>query len=497
MCVKGVTKRYPGVLALDDVDFEVKEDEVMALVGQNGAGKTTLVKVLGGVIPPDKGEIILKGKKVRIKSPKEAYDLGFSFIFQEGALLEGLTGVENVFLGTPYPKSGIKINWKALFQKGESLKRKFGIEVNLRKAVKDLSPLDRKKVEILKALSREPKIFVLDEPTAVLTKKEVTHLFEIIRRLKQYKIGIIYISHFLDEIFEIADRVTVLRDGKNVGVFSIKETTKEKIIEYELGKRANIETKNSKRSQEAKEEILKVEGLFTASGLKNIDFTLFKGERLGVFALGGGGKTRLAMALSGATKILSGRIVKKGYVINITSPKDALEHGIILIPQDRTRYGIIENFTITWNLTLPVLSYFRKFGFLPVTNHKKEARESRFIMEKMNIKAKSPSTYVKELSGGNKQKTVIGKGLMKRAEIFIFDEPTQGLDVMARKELYEHLFEFSERGISQIIVSSDIDELFTIAHRIIVMKNGMIKKILNPDEVSPKGVLAISYGGVE
>ena len=465
----------------------------MALLGQNGAGKTTLIKILGGAIPPDKGEFFLKGKKVRIRSPKDAYNLGFSFIFQEGGLIEGLSVLENIFLGFPYPKKGIKINWKELIFRGERLKQKTGIDVQLTKYVEDLSPLERKKAEVLKALARNPKILVLDEPTSTLDKRETVHLFNILKDLKTQGIGIIYISHFLDELFEIADRVTVLRDGKKVGVFDVKETTRESLISYEIGGKEVIEKVSLSPYKDTK--VLKVEDLSTYSGLKNISFSLHKGEMLGIFGQGGQGKTRLAMALSGLSKIKEGKILKNERKIYISSPKDALFAGIVLVPQDRKQYGIIEEFTVSQNLTLPILKTIRKQKHIPIPDRKKEFEKSLKVMKKLNIKANTPEILTKTLSGGNKQKTVIGKGLLSKASIFILDEPTQGLDIMAREEVYRQLIKFSEEGISQIIISSDIEELFKITHRIMIMKDGMIKEIVSTQDTSLEKVLSISYGG--
>ncbi len=477
------------------MDFTLEKGEVMALVGQNGAGKSTLIKVLGGVVPPDNGEIFLEGKKVDIKNPKDAYKLGFSFIFQEGGLLEGFTGLENIFIGMPYPKKGIKIDWRALSRTGEKLKEKFEIDVNLEVPVEKLSPLEKKKVEILKALARSPKIFILDEPTATLSDKEIRHLFGIIRMLKSHGIGIIYISHFLDELFEIADRVTILRDGKKVGTFSIKEVTKEDIITYEVGDKIKTYMKNP-HTPDMTNEILKVEDLNTQDGLSNINFSLYKGEVLGIFGLGGGGKTRLAMTLSGNGYITSGKIIKQKKTLHLRSPKDALSNGIVMIPQERAKYGIIESFSISWNTTLPILKNIRKYLSLPIIDLGKERKKTQIVMDTLNIKANSPNTITKELSGGNKQKVAIGKWLLKNPDIFIFDEPTIGLDVLAREEVHEHIISFASKGITQIVISSDIDELLRISNRIMIMKKGTIEKIVDAKETRAKEILSIAYGGI-
>ncbi len=481
-------------MALDNVDFELKKGEVMALVGQNGAGKSTLIKILGGAIPPDRGEIFLEGKRVSIKNPKDAYDLGFSFIFQEEGLLNGFTGLENIFIGMPYPKKGIKIDWKRLYNAGEKLKKKFEIDVNLEIPVERLSPLERKKVEILKALARSPKIFVLDEPTATLTEEEVNHLFKIINMLKNLNIGIIYISHFLDEIFCIADRVTILKDGKKVGTFPIDTLTREDIINYEVGSTLRVEKKKSVSSDMSK-KVLNIEDLSTSDGLHHITFSLYRGEILGVFGLGGQGKTRLAMALSGNSRIISGTMMIKNRVVSIKSPIDALSYGIVMVPQERAKYGIIESFSIAWNTTLPILKSIRKIPALPIIDTEKEREKTEYIIKNLEIKAKGPNIPTKELSGGNKQKVVIGKWLLKNPEIFIFDEPTQGLDVLAREEVHSLILKFSSEGTSQIVISSDIDELIKISHRIMIMRSGAIEKIVDTQEIVGKDVLSIAYGG--
>ncbi len=492
--MRNITKKYPGVIALDKVDFELRAGEVMALIGQNGAGKTTLVKILAGAVRPSEGEIFLKGKKISIKSPEVAYNLGFSFIYQEGGLIDGLSGIENIFIGRHYPKRRGIINWRELTKNGEELKKRFNIEVELKKPVEHLSPLERKKIEILKALSREPKILVLDEPTASLTKKETDQLFNIIKSLKKHGIGIIYISHFLDEVFKVADRITILRDGKRVAMLPLEKATKDMLIMYELGEK--IKTfKNIRSQQFQKEKALEVINLSTSSGLKNINFTLHRGEILGIFGLGGQGKTRLAMALMGNETVLNGEIKIYGMKINISSPMDALKKGIVLIPQDRTKHGIIEELSIAQNLTLPILSKIVYKKLPLVLNLKEEKKLTYKIMKELNIKAKNHRILIKNLSGGNKQKVVIGKGILKKACIFIFDEPTQGLDIKAREEVYEHLIRLSNKGISQIVISSDIDELFKITHRIMVMKDGTIKNILPTKETTSHEILSISYGG--
>ncbi len=480
------------MLALDKVDFELKHGEVMALIGQNGAGKTTLIKILGGAIPPDSGKIYLEGKKIVLHSPKDAYRLGFSFIFQEGGLIDYLSGLENIFIGMPYPKKWIKIDWKRLKKEGKTLKAHFEINVDLKRPVYELSPLDRKKVEILKALARDPKLFVLDEPTQTLTQKETRHLFSIIRDLKKRNIGIIYISHFLDEVFEIADRVTVLRDGKNVGVFSVGEITKEKLISYQLGEKGRLKEKMT-LPEHKKEKVLDVSHLYTDTGLEDISFSLYKGEILGIFAPGGQGKTRLAMALSGNARITKGEVTKNSKKLRLSSPKDALSHGIFLIPQDRSLYGVIESFSVRENLSLPVLSTIKKGIF--VLDMKKEKEKTKEIVEELDIKAKGTEVLLSTLSGGNKQKVVIGKGLLKNADLFIFDEPTQGLDILSKEEVYAHLIEFSKKGISQIVISSDIDELFRITHRIMIMKKGKIQGIFCTKETTPEDIISFAYGG--
>ena len=493
--MKGITKKYPGVLALDRVDFELDAGEVMALIGQNGAGKTTLVKILAGAVKLSEGEVFLRGKKVFIKSPEDAYNMGFSFIYQEGGLINGLSGMENIFIGRTYPKiQGIMINWNALIKKGEELKKRFGIDVELKRLIEHLSPLERKKIEILKALSREPKILVLDEPTASLTKKETDQLFNIIKSLKKHGIGIIYISHFLDEVFSVADRITVLRDGRKVAVLSIKEATKDKLIRYELGEEIKtIENIKTKSIQE--EKALEVSNLSTLSGLKDISFELYKGEILGIFGLGGQGKTRLAMALMGNDTLLKGSIKIYGKEVKLSSPMDALKRGITLVPQDRTKHGIILELSIAQNLTLPILSKLVYKNLPLILDLKKEKGLTYKIIKELNIKAKNHKILTKNLSGGNKQKVVIGKGILKKAHIFIFDEPTQGLDIKAREEVYKYLIKLSDKGISQIVISSDMDELSKITHRIMVMKDGTVKGIFPTRDITSHDILSIAYGG--
>lgn len=483
--VRDICKYYPGVKALDGVTFEVKRGEVHAICGENGAGKSTFIKILTGANEPTSGTVEFKGQEYTKLTPKQSMDLGISVIYQEFSLIPYLSVAENIFYGREIRK-GIIRNAAEMEKQAKELCRDMGVEIDVRKRVCDLGIAYQQIVEILKAVSRKAEFIIMDEPTAPLTVQETKIFFKIIERLKAEKVTIIFISHRLEEVFQICDRVSVFCDGKYIITKDVTDITKKELITYMVGRELSDDYPVPNR--EIGEVVLDVENL-TNKNVRNISFKLRKGEILGFGGLVGAGRTELVRALYGADPILSGdiRILGKNYLPK--SPKDGLNAGIGLIPEDRKAQGCVLSLPIRENIVYSILKRISKLSV--IRSKDEEAYVSRYIKE-MNIKTPSAEQLVKNLSGGNQQKVVLAKAMATDCEVLIFDEPTRGIDVGAKQEIYGLICKLAEAGKSIIMISSEMPELIGMSDRIIVMSNGEIAGELDRSEYSQTRILEIA-----
>ncbi len=485
LTLHSIVKNYPGVKALDGVDFELKKGEVHALVGENGAGKSTIIKIIAGAITPNSGKIIVEGKEFSAMSPALAKECKIEVIYQELMLFNELCVAENIFFGRE-PKKGIFVDYKKMHREAKEIFAKIGLEIDTKTHIKNLGIAYQQIVEIGKAISRNGKILIMDEPSAPLTTREMKALYEIVKTLKAQGVSIIYISHRMEEIFDICDRVTVLRDGKYIATKDVKDTSRKELIKLMVG-RALTETypeKNSFTEQCA----LSVNNI-TNKKLRNVSFSLKKGEILGIGGLVGAGRTELARAIFGADSIDSGEIIIDGEKALISKPKNAINSGIGLIPEDRKQQGLLLELPIFNNITIASLDNFSK---TPFVNKKRENEISNELCESLKVKTPSISQYVKNLSGGNQQKVVLAKWMAKNSNILIFDEPTRGIDVGARMEIYELMVEMTKQGKSIIMISSDMPELIGMSDRILVMRHGEITGELLGDNITQENILDLA-----
>lgn len=487
--MRNISKDFPGIRALNRVNLYVKPGEVHVLVGENGAGKSTLMKILTGVYSKDEGEIIFKGKKIDIKNPKEAQNIGISIIYQELNLVPNLSIAENIFLGREPLKGNGLIDWKKMYKDTEELLKRLNLNLDPRVKVKNLGIAQQQMIEIAKALSFRSELIVMDEPTSALAEKEIEQLFKVINQLKNSGVSIIYISHRLEEIKKIGDRVTVLRDGNYIGTYELDSLELDKIIQLMVGRK--IEEKFPKEVATISEKILEVKNINREGILKNISFYLRKGEVVGLFGLMGAGRTELARAIFGADPIDSGEIYINGVKVNIKSPLEAIKHGIGLLPEDRKMQGLIQIMSITSNTTLPSLTNFVKRFFI---NKKLENDTTADYINKLNIKTPSPLRQVRYLSGGNQQKVVLAKWLCANVQVLIFDEPTRGIDVGAKVEIYKLINQLVREGKAVLLISSELPEILGMSDRILVMHEGEITGELLRQDASQEKILAYAMG---
>lgn len=490
LSVRDIVKEYPGVRAIDHLSFDVEEGEVHALIGENGAGKSTLIKTLSGAITPTSGTIIVNGREFSEMTPKLAKELGIEVIYQEFTLVPGISAAENVFLGEKTSK-GIFVNIKERERRAKELFDEMHVEIDVSKPVRNLSPACQQIVEIAKAVSKDVKILIMDEPTAPLTVNEVEILFRIVRDLKKKGVTIIYISHRLEELFEIADRVTVMRDGTYVGTERIEDLDRKKLIAMMAGR--ELTESYPVRKVDIGEEVLRVDHLY-GNGDSDISFTLHKGEILGFAGLVGAGRTELMRVIYGANPIESGKIFLHEKEIHIKSCNDAIHHGIGYIPEDRKAHGVFLPMSIRWNT---VINNLRAFCSGPFVNEKKEGTAAAEYQERFGIKTPSLEQKVKNLSGGNQQKVVLAKTLAANSEIIIFDEPTRGIDVGAKQEIYKLMNELVENGKSILMVSSDMPELLGMSDRIVVIYEGAKTGEVSKADFDQNYILDLASGGNE
>ncbi|WP_373214705.1 sugar ABC transporter ATP-binding protein [Ruminococcus sp. 5_1_39BFAA] len=488
LSVRDIVKEYPGVRAIDHLSFDVEEGEIHALIGENGAGKSTLIKTLSGAITPTSGTIIINGKEFSAMNPKLAKDEGIAVIYQEFTLVPGISAAENVFLGEK-TSQGLFVDIKDRERRAKELFDQMGVEIDVSKPVRDLSPACQQIVEIAKAVSKDVKILIMDEPTAPLTVSEVDTLFEIVRDLKKRGVTIIFISHRLEELFEIADRVTVMRDGAYVGTEKMEDIDRQRLIAMMAGR--ELKESYPSRNVSVGEEVLRVESLY-GNGDKDISFTLHKGEILGFAGLVGAGRTELMRVIYGANPIEAGKIFIHGKEVHIKSCSDAIRHGIGYIPEDRKAQGVFLPMTIKWNTVINNLKAFSNGLFVDT---KKEDAAAADYQKKFDIKTPSLEQKVKNLSGGNQQKVVLAKTLAANSEIIIFDEPTRGIDVGAKQEIYKLMNELAEGGKSIIMVSSEMPELMGMSDRIVVIYEGVKTGEVAKAEFDQNYILDLASGG--
>ncbi len=489
--MQGVSKHFPGVLARSNISFDLFPGEVHCLIGENGAGKSTLIKILSGVYTKDTGEIFIEGRPIEIDSPRKAQNYGIATIYQEFNLIPYLTVAENIFLGHELVKGYLgRINWKQLYKKAAKVLNQAGVKISPKVKVSSLSVAQQQMVEIAKALSMGGKIIVMDEPTSALTDMEIHELFRVIRTLKNRGTGIIYISHRLEELFEIADRITVLRDGEHMATFDdVKAVSLDEIITLMVGRKLKEQIPKVKYPKG--KEILKVQSLNRKGVLEDISFTLYEGEVLGFAGLVGSGRTELMRAIFGADSINSGTIYLDGRRIENHSPVDAVKNGIGLLTEDRKNQGLVLSLSIITNTTLAKLDRISNPFRI---NKRKELKVVDELIKDLRIKTPGSFQLIKFLSGGNQQKVVLAKWLFTQSRVLIFDEPTRGIDVGAKLEIYQLINNLVAKGVGIIIVSSELPEILGISDRIIVMRDGHIIGGLSSEEADQEIILRLAMG---
>ena len=468
LTMEGIDKSFPGVHALDHVNLEVRRGEVHALMGENGAGKSTLMKVLTGIYTKDSGTITYEGKEVEFHGPKEAQEAGIVIVHQELNMMNHLTVAQNIFIGREFMKGGI-IDDAKMNEESKKLFEQLGIKIDPTEKMGNLTVGKQQMCEIAKAISHKAKVIIFDEPSAALTEAEIEELFKIIRDLRDKQLGIIYISHRMDEIKVITDRVTVMRDGGYVGTLITKDCTKDDIINMMVGRVIYEDPKTQSTVAPDAPVVLKVEHLNAGKMVQDVSFELHKGEILGFSGLMGAGRTETARALFGADPKESGDIYINGKKVDIKSPKDAVALGIGYLSEDRKRYGIVVDKSVAENSTMAHLKNFVKGIFI---DKKKEENATQDYIKRLNTKTPSTDQLVVNLSGGNQQKVVLAKWLVKDCDILIFDEPTRGIDVGAKSEIYHLMNELVAQGKSIIMISSEMTEILRMSDRIVVMCEG-------------------------
>ena len=484
LIMKGISKTFPGVKALDDVSFEIISGEVHSLIGQNGAGKSTLMGILNGITKPDDGQIFFNNKVVKIDDPKDAFNLNLSIVHQEFALCNNLTVAENIYLGDePHNKSGF-VDYKKMNLDAKSLLDSINVILNTDKIVGELNTSEWQIIEICKALAKKPKFIVMDEPTASLDEKQIDNLFEIINTLKKNGIGIIYISHKLKEIIQISDRITVLKDGKINDSFIKNEVNEEDLIKSMIGK--NILIKNDHQNKTNLENpILKIQNFNYSNIFKNINIELFEGEILGLSGLLGSGANEILRCAFGIIKQDKGQILLNNKNIIINRPRDAVANNIGYIPSDRKNEGLIQNNSIKDNSVLTIFDKLTNMGFFKFNEASKTTQS---YANKLDIKASNIDSFVMNLSGGNQQKVVIAKWLAKNCKILLFDEPTRGIDVAAKAQIWKLISEFTRGGGSVIVASNEIPELINNCNRIITMQKGLVSNTFNYEDFNEQKI---------
>lgn len=486
--LKSIVKEYPGVKALNHVSVSFNKGEVHALMGENGAGKSTLIKIISGAIKPNGGTILYEENEYESMNPVLSQKLGIGVIYQEFNLVPELSIAENIFLGRKLTNRFL-ISRKAMNEKASEIMKEFGIDIDVSKPVKNLTVAYQQLVEIAKTISNDVKVLIMDEPSAPLTEREISAMFKIIQKLKEKGVAIIYISHRMEEIFKIADRISVMRDGEYIGTKAVSETNRAELINMMVGRTLNEQFPTIEK--EIGEIVLKVKNISTNALLKNVSLVLRKGEILGLAGLVGAGRTEIARAIYGADAISSGEIIINGKKAHITKPADGIKNGIALIPEDRKKHGVLLGMSIRDNISFISIKDISKATIVDIKTDRELAQN---FVEKLRIKTPGIEQLSKNLSGGNQQKVVLAKSLAGNSNIIIFDEPTRGIDVGAKQEIYTLMNELVKEGMAIIMISSEMPELLGMSDRIMVMHEGKITGELAKDEATQEKILELASG---
>ncbi|HOZ49146.1 MAG TPA: sugar ABC transporter ATP-binding protein [Candidatus Hydrogenedentes bacterium] len=488
--MKDITKRFPGVLALDKVSFNLKPGDVHCLVGENGAGKSTLMKILAGAQPMDSGEILLSGEPIQIHSPHHAQTLGISMIYQEFNLSPYLSVAENIFLGRE-PRMGKTpfINWSKMYADAREILGRIRVDIDVRKPINECSVAQQQMVEIAKALSFQSKVIIMDEPSATLTEHELRALFDLIRDLRASGIGLIYISHRLEEVFEIGDRCTVMRDGQYIDTKPVGELTRESIIHMMVGR--ELKDEFPKEVFARGNELLRVEGLTREGAFEDVNFAVHTGEIVGLTGLVGAGRTEVARAIFGADRFDRGQIHLNGRPVTVRSPQDAIRQGVGLLTEDRKNQGLVLGMSVRENTTLANLKELVRGLFI---SRGRERSVTQHYVDDLQIKTPGVEQVAQNLSGGNQQKVVLAKWLFTKSRVLIFDEPTRGIDVGAKVEIYKLMNELVRQGVCVLMISSELPEVLGMCDRILVMHEGRLAGELSRSEATQERIMRLATG---
>lgn len=487
--MENISKEFPGVKALDNVQLKLKPGTVHALMGENGAGKSTLMKCLFGIYEKDSGKILLDGVEVNFKSTKEALENGVSMVHQELNQVLQRNVLDNIWLGR-YPMKKFFVDEKKMYNDTINIFKDLDIKVDPRKKVADLPIAERQMIEIAKAVSYKSKVIVMDEPTSSLTEKEVEHLFKIIKKLKESGVGIVYISHKMEEIKMISDEITILRDGKWISTNDVSKITTEQIISMMVGR--DLTERFPKKDNKAKEMILQVKNLTALNqpSIQDVSFELYKGEILGIAGLVGSKRTEIVETIFGMRPKEHGEIILKGKTLKNKSPEDAIKNGFALVTEERRSTGIFSMLDVAFNSVISNLDkYKNKFRLL---KNKDIERDTKWIVDSMRVKTPSYSTKIGSLSGGNQQKVIIGRWLLTEPEVLMLDEPTRGIDVLAKYEIYQLMIDLAKKDKGIIMISSEMPELLGVTDRILVMSNGRVAGIVKTSETNQEEIMELS-----
>ena len=485
--LQNISKSFPGVKALDHVSFSVEKGQVHVLVGENGAGKSTLIKIINGLYVADEGDLFMEGKKVDVHTPKYMMDLGVATIHQELSPVLDMSIAENIFLG----QESMFVDWKRLYARAEALISSLGFHYDPRAKMRSLTVSDMQIIEMMKAISKNAKVIIMDEPTSSITESEVAVLFEQIRKLKTAGIGIIYITHKMDEIFEIGDKATILRDGKTISTHNVRDLTKPQIIAEMVGR--EITEVYPPRHNKAKEVVMELDSL-TGEKYRDVSLKVRRGEILGISGLVGAGRTEVMRAVFGLDPCEEGSIIYRGEKIGKHSVTDMIDRGIMMVSEDRKGEGLVLVRSVIENISLPNLDSYVKRLFI---NDKRVGADAKDMIDKLEIKTPGGKTPAGSLSGGNQQKIVIAKWLLHHPEVLILDEPTRGIDVGAKYEIYKIISELAEQGVAIIMISSEMPEIIGMCDRVVVMSNGYVTGELDGEEITQEKIMTLAVKGFE
>ncbi len=488
LSMRGISKSFPGVRALDEVSLELMSGQVHVVVGENGAGKSTLLKILAGAYRADSGEMLLAGEAYQPRDPSDAIAAGISLIYQEDQLLPNLSVMENVLLGR-LPRNGPLVDWPAARRRARDLLASPGVDLRPDASVARLGSAQRQMVEIARALAVQARIIVMDEPTASLSESEIERLFALIGELKQRGVGFLYVSHRLEELEQVGEVVTVLRDGRAIHSGPLRDLTRDALIRLIVGR--TLDQYFPGRKAVIGEVVMHVEGLRSGDALRGVDFDLRAGEVLGVAGLVGSGRTEMARAIFGADRADAGRVTVSGRALEPGSPGAAAAAGVALVPEERKTQGLVLELSVVDNIALPNLARLSRFGRFDWTAAKADASEH---IRSLNIRTRRLGTRVEELSGGNQQKVVIAKWLARRPKVLIFDEPTKGIDVGAKTEVYRVINQLAESGVGIVLISSELPEVLAMSDRIMVLRGGRVAAIVEAGDATQESIFEMAAG---